>query len=65
MIPTEDTIKRAVAEELSNALEMIHGPLISPSQISVDLSDQENPVVNVRISLNIVKEDNYVGVCFY
>lgn len=63
--PSEQDIRQAVAEEISTAFETINGPSVNPSNISVDLSDQENPVVTVKLPVNIVRSDNYVGLCYY
>ncbi len=59
---SDKKIKEAIAKEISEALEGINGPYIAPEEVI--LNDAKTKV-SITFNVNIVEEDNYIGVCFY
>ena len=59
-----EKIKENVAEEISEAMESINGPNVSPENVEIICEDGEM-TAKVSFHVNIVEEENYGGLLYW
>lgn len=62
---SDKAIKEAVAEELWEAMESINGPSITSDKIDLIREEDGTIIAKVSFIVQIVEEDDYIGICGY
>lgn len=59
----KEKIIQSVLNELNEAFNSINGPTVGKEDIvNINLEKKE---ICIKFDINEVKEDNYIGICFY